>query len=146
MAYGRPQKSVDDLCRICAASYSSSKWKRPLFGPEKELWKILGGVLGRAVVHSELLSCSVCSPCQNKLLKVDRLEKELKTVKEWISRSLASSSSRFTPVNIPGSHLLPTSKRSIGESPEGKTPPKKQDLAASPLSVFQDVKANPEKK
>ena len=76
-------------------------------------------------------------------MKVARLEDELTTVKEWISRSFVSTTSRVVP-----SHAFvrdnPVTKRGIGESPEGKPPSKKQDIAASPLGPVLEGKDDSE--
>ena len=122
------RKSIDNEGRVCGTEYPTAKWKRRLFGKGN----VLSAILGQPVVPDDRHSSTVCSPCHNKLLKVARLEDELKTVKEWISRSFVSTTSRVVP-----SHAFvrdnPVIKRGIGESPEGKPPSKKQDIAASPL-------------
>ena len=78
-----------DMCRICGSKYPSSKWRRRLFGGDKTLATTLGGILGREVSESDQLPSTICSPCQNKLFKVVRLENELKTVKDWIISTFA---------------------------------------------------------
>ena len=117
-----------DMCRICGSKYPNSKWRRRLFGGDKTLATTLGGILGREVSESDQLPSTICSPCQNKLLKVVRLENELKTVKDWIISTFA----RYVDSAV-------GSKRAMGASPEGKPPSKKPDVTASPGERSVDV-------
>ena len=130
---------MDDICRICSTKYPSSKWKRWLFGRDNTLLMTLCGILGCEVSKSDHLPSTVCSSCQNKLAKVMKLENELKTIKDWISRSFARSASQFVESGV--DRVINISKRAMGASPEGKPPSKKQDVTASPLGVSMDVEA-----
>ena len=112
-----PKKSTSpEICRVCASYFPQTRDKHNLFRSSYGLAAKLGEATGCAVTENDGLPQFVCSCCRSKLLRFDRIQRELEESRRWFVDKYQTTKSRcrFKRTSKESPTCKPSSKKATG--------------------------------
>ena len=109
-----PRKAAHDCCRVCQMEFVDKKQKHRLFA--SDLDRALSSVLKEPVYKGDGLPEALCSQCRCKVLRAQRLEREVGIIRQAIKEQHAKTAEVIhffcSHVSVNGSFAAP--KEEIG--------------------------------
>ena len=110
-----PRKAVQDICRVCQKEFKEKKQKHRLFSCNLD--RALSNILEQPVCKGDGLPEAICSDCSHKVVRFQRLEKEMQSMRQSVKERHA-----ITASVVHSKRLLHLSPSAVSTEPQCKKP------------------------